>query len=114
MGITWKDLVATLLAAGIGVMYYTPFGKTALPFLNNNRWSIVLLALVGIVMCSLGTPGTGPMKDPWIIIAAGLGILSFVVVIIGLITGAKLTVQILVILIFALWLLSTLRHLFQR
>lgn len=112
MAITGKDFITTLLAAGTIILYYAMTKGTNIPFISGYRMAILLLGVIGIAMCAVGS-GTGitTAHGVWAILGSVLGISALILTIIGLITGAKLAFTLLTATVLGLWFMATLRHL---
>lgn len=113
MELTWKDLLTTILAAGVVGLYYAVSKGIDLPLLSGYRSAILTLAIVGMAMCAL-SGGTNGTTNLFITVASGLGIISLILIVYGLITGTKIAFALLTIVILALWATATLRHLFAK
>lgn len=114
MSLTWKDGVTTLLALLVAGLYFgrTTSGMT-LPLISDGyRWAIVALAIIGIGMCSFSSPATTSGTNMFIVLAGVLGVSALILIIYGLVTGAKIAFTLLTATILLLWLISTVRHLF--
>lgn len=112
MNLTTKDLVTTLLAVATVGLYYAMSTGITLPIITEYRGAILALAVMGIMMCAF-SGGATRGTDMFITIASILGVAALVVIIYGLITGAKIAFMILTAVIIALWFVSTLHHVIQ-
>jgi hypothetical protein len=111
MGLTWKDLITTILAAGVFGIYYAMGKGIDLPVISGYRSAILVLGILGIAMCALsGGGGTAGGFNPFIAIISALGFAAFLLIIYGLITGAKIAFVLLSFTILAMWALATFRH----
>jgi hypothetical protein len=110
MTLTGKDLVTTLLVMAAGGLYFAMAAGLKLPLISGYRGAILLLTIIGIAMCAL-SGGTTPATGAWAIIAGTLGVVALVVIIYGLLTGAKIAFVLLTITIVVLWAVATVRHL---
>jgi hypothetical protein len=113
MLLTWKDFATTLLTLSIVLAYYFQSNNIVFPFIQSVRWTIVLIGIIGISICALGSTGISPEKSMWITAASFLGITSFVIILWGLITGARITIPLLIGSITLLWFITTIRHIFN-
>jgi hypothetical protein len=105
MTLTWKDGITTVLAAGTVALAYAKYQGWQ-SWLTAPRLGIVALALIGIVMCTQGTPTTNtPM---WTGVLSALGGLALIIA--GLILGQQWLFYALAADILALWLLTTTKH----
>jgi hypothetical protein len=111
MALTFKDFWTTILALGVGGLYWARLQNLSLPFITGNRAAILLLAVLGIGMCILGS-GNGFTQGmtAWTIFASGLGILAFGFIVAGLITGTQIWVMLLAGTFLLLWGATTLKH----
>jgi hypothetical protein len=116
MGLTIKDFITTLCAAGVGFVFYAQTQGMKLPVISNYRMASLIVLIIGFFMCAFGSRVTYPVSasNPvaWII-----GILGFVVLaigILGIITGNKVIFGILAGTILFMWLVTTVRHLFVK
>jgi len=111
MTLTGKDLITTLLAVATVGLYYAMTKGIDLPIISGYRGAILVLAVIGIAMCALGAGnGTSAPTGIWSFAAGALGVAALVVIVYGLITGAKIAFILLVGTIIALWGLATVRH----
>lgn len=114
MTLTVKDLFATLLAGGILGLWYVVNQGLNLPVVSGwgYRGGILLLAVAGIVMCALATGATSQPTGLFKFVASALGIAAVGLIIYGLIVGTKTALILVAGVILALWVISTVRHLF--
>lgn len=116
MGLTVKDLYSTVLAVIPAGMLYAKSRGIELPLIGDStRWAVLILAVVGIIMCTTTPLGErmaepGIWSNPWITVAGILGAVCLVLILVGLITGHKLTLTLLASAILILWVITTLRH----
>lgn len=112
MNLTWKDGITTILAALVAGMYYAKINNILIiPFINNSyRWSVLALAIIGIVMCAFSGGGPDSGSNTLIAITSILGITALLVIAYGLITGAKIAFVLLTGLIILMWIIATFRH----
>jgi len=107
MALTWKDLIATVLAAGVLALAYVKFQGWQ-SWATAPRLGIVALALIGIGMCTLSSPAAG--MGGWNVFLSGLGVVALLIIVAGLILGQPWLYYALAGDIVVLWLLSTTRH----
>ncbi len=112
MGLTWKDIATTILALCVFGIYYAMSKGVSLPLITGYRGAILVLALLGIAMCSL-SGGTNTNTGVFFIAASFLGVVALVLIIYGLITGTKIAFVLLAVNLIVLWLIATLRHLLK-
>lgn len=111
MGLTIKDGISTILAAVAGYMLYVEYVSAKVPFVNNYRIGSLVLLVVGIAGCAIGSrtvPGAG--FNP----VAILGGLAFVLAVVGIITGGKVVFELLAGVIILLWAVTTIKHAFLK
>ncbi len=110
MALTWKDGATTILALlVIGFSYLMATGYK-FPLIASYRWATVVLLILGIGMCALGS-ATPNAQSSWITMSNVLGALAFILILAGIITGVKMVFVALSGTIILLWIISTLRHL---
>jgi hypothetical protein len=117
MNFTWKDIITTILVGGIAWVNYMMIKGVNLPILTNQRWGILLLGIVGIIMCALGSPPAvvgSSESAPWMTAAGVLGVISLILIVVGLITGNRTIFVLLSGTILLLWLVSTTRHMLGK
>jgi hypothetical protein len=110
MGLTIKDFFATILLIAVLGIFYAHIRGIQIPFINNSRWAILALGILGIMMCAIGTSPTftdGSIFKP---ILSTLGITSLGIIIIGLIWGGYTPLLLLTGILVLLYLTTTLRH----
>src|SRR6476619_2720182 len=105
--LTWKDLITTLLALIVVGIYWARTKGIDLPLLTSVRWTLVLLLIVGVGMCVLGSTGPADYSNPVIILAAVLGVAALALTVYGLITANSLAVTGMMVTILILWGLAT-------
>jgi hypothetical protein len=112
MSLTWKDGITTLLALlVIGFSYLMTIGYK-LPLISGYRWATAVLLILGIGMCALSS-ARPDIQSNWISLANILGVVAFILIIAGIITGSKMIFLSLSGTIVILWLVATMRHLFS-
>ena len=113
MGLTWRDGVATLLAAVVAVVGLAVTNEWGWPMLGGFRAGTLVVGILGLAMCITGGSGgamEAGMQDRGVKVLAALGGLSFVLIVAGLITGSELVFMALVIVTLGMWLMATIRH----
>lgn len=111
MALTVKDLLTTILALVVTGFAYLTISGYQLPLISGYRWATGVLLVLGIIMCSLGSPSGMTFENPWMIATTILGIISLIIIIAGLIMGIKTVFLAVAGTILILWALSTIRHL---
>jgi hypothetical protein len=100
MKLTWRDGVATILAACAGAVT-----------LGSSRAGAGVLAAIGWAMCMVGgSRTTSSFKGPVGVLASTLGVIALVLIVLGLITGSEAVFLALATDIGVLWLVATTRH----
>lgn len=115
MSLTYKDALTTVLAVGVGGIYYIQSKGLQVPVLSSTRWSAAVLLIIGVLMCAFGAynfQSPGAWSNPWAIFAMVLGIGAFVIGLIGLVTGTKVFALGVASMILVLWFATIVRHLF--
>lgn len=115
MTLSWRDLVTTVMTAAVAGMYYFRTQNTQLPVIGESfRWLFLVLGLLGLGICIVNGAGsqtnTMNWSNPWTAIAGIMGVISFILIIGGLITGSQTLLVGLVGTIALLWLVSTIHH----
>jgi hypothetical protein len=107
MALTWKDLITTLLAGGTVATYFAYVNST-----GGYRIPVLILAIIGIAMCAFsgGVGTTTGGTNPYIVVASILGVAALILIVYGLITGAKIAFVLLAGTMLLLWIVATLRH----
>jgi hypothetical protein len=113
MGITWRDGVATVLAAAVAFVGLAVTNEWGWPMLGSFRAGTLVVGILGLAMCITGGSGSAVeagMQDRGVRMLAWLGGFSFVLIAAGLITGSELVFMALVIVTLGMWLMATIRH----
>lgn len=112
MNLSIKDLKETILAILVAAFYYAKVNNINLPIITSGyRIPIIVLGVIGIVMCTISGGGNPNMSGSLInTLISAAGVLAFIVIIYGVITGAKIAFSVLTIILLSMWLVSTLRH----
>ncbi len=109
MSLTIKDFFTTFLAGATFGIYYAMSKGIDLPLITGTRGAILLMGIIGIAMCAL-SGGANNTSNPLVLLASILGITALVLIIYGLISGAKIALLLLMVVILSLWMISTFRH----
>jgi hypothetical protein len=110
MALTLSDayISAASLAMGYG-LYLEKVGKP-IAFVNAHpRWSAFILLMVGLAMCAMGGKNVA-FDNTYMKVMAVVGGLALLIGILGVITGSKIYMYIIAIMIIAMWLVTTIRH----
>jgi hypothetical protein len=113
MGLTWRDGVATVLAVAVAFIGLAVTNEWGWPMLGSFRAGTLLVGILGLAMCITGGSGAAVesgLQDRGIKVLAWLGGFSFVLIVVGLITGSELVFMALVIVTLGMWLMATIRH----
>lgn len=111
MSLTWKDMVTTILAASIFGIYYSMGKGIDLPIISGYRSAVLVLGVLGMIMCAMS--GSGSLTSGmnfYTVVGSVFGVLSLILIVYGLITGAKIAFTLLTFVILALWVFTTLHH----
>lgn len=111
--LSWRDTITTFLAALVVFLYLVKTNTIYISFLPSNRFSIFILAIVSLLMCSFSSFGVASYKDPLIKIASYLGLLGLVLIIFGIISGNTIFFELLSFTIVLFWLIMTIHHYFR-
>lgn len=102
-----KDVAAAALTAlAVCTFFATHEGWNVWLVGDSHRWAAGVILLLGILTCSLGSPGHGRATR----VLATLGVLALVLAVVALVTGSLTPLSLLVVDIVVLWAVSTLRH----
>lgn len=102
-----KDIGAMLLTAlAVLVLAATDRGWDVPLVGASHRWAAVVVLLLGMAACSLGSSRSG--AGAWLL--AGLGTVSLVLAVVAIATGSLEALTLAVAAFVALWAGSTLRH----
>jgi hypothetical protein len=111
MGLTRKDVVATVLTALVVVVFAATHEGWGVPLIGDgHRWAAGAIMLLGIGTCAQGTMTRGFATR----LLALLGIAALVLGVLAIATGSLTALSLLVLDIVALWAASTLRHIWQE
>lgn len=109
MGLSIRDIATTILAMASLALFYLMNEEINLPLITNYRGAILALTLIGIGMCAIAGGAQG-VNNTYTTLSTILGVTALILIIYGLITGAKIAFIGLTITIVSLWFISTLRH----
>ncbi len=110
MALTWKDGATTILALLIIGFSYLIVTGSKFPLISGYRWASVVLLILGIGMCALGS-AVPTAQSGWITFSNVLGSLAIILILAGIMTGSKMVFLMLSGTIVLLWIVATLRHL---
>lgn len=110
MSLTWRDAIATLLVGVAVIITYARVKGLNWPLLSSWRMGIIVLLVLGLGTCIVVGSGGVPAKNSWTTISAGLGMLAFMLALVGLIINSRVMFLALAADIVVLWVISTLRH----
>lgn len=121
MMLTWKDAVATLFTGAIVAVYLAFLNGTNLWLISSARGTTTAVLVLGFVGgCALGGAADAFAGTPsvatrgFLTVASLLGATALVAGVVGLITGGTTALAVLVAAAVALWLTSTVRHVFTH
>ena len=120
MRLTWRDGVAALFAVTVGLIILAVTQSWGWPLLGSYRAGIIALALVGVPMCLIGgyafwdSPAFRHprliLKDPFLTVAAALGLVAVAVLVVWLATGTQAPFVGLAAVMGVLWIITTTHH----
>ena len=114
MGVTWRDAVNTVLAGVVATIGLAVTNEWGWPMLGSVRAGTLAAGAVGIAMCTTSGVGRDPEsfapRHPATALMAALGVLSFGLIVAGLISGSELVFMALVVVTLTMWLVTTIRH----
>ena len=107
MTLTRKDAAATTLTI-LAVLVFVASHESWNIWLvgDSHRWAAVVISLLGVVTCGLGSPGQGVATK----LMAMLGAVALVLAVLAIVIGSLTPLSLLVIDIVLLWAASTWRH----
>ena len=108
-GFSWRDIVTTLLAVAGGVIVYAKLQDYGWWLVSSWRGVVAALGVIGIAMC-ITAGGDLDNRSTLNRLEAILGMLSFGLIVVGLIFSSQFISLILATVLGALWLVSTARH----
>jgi hypothetical protein len=107
MGLTRKDLAATVLTAlSVLVFAATHEGWNVWLVGDSHRWAAGAIVLIGAFTCGFGSPG----KDAASRLLAVLGIAAAGLAVAAIVTGSLTVLSLLTLVVVLLWAGSLLRH----
>ena len=109
MSRTRRDAAVTALAALAILVYLANAGGWSVPLLDQNRWAVGALALLGVAMCATGARVGGPWTSPMIVLGA-VGFVAFALIVVGLVTASQAALTSLLVVLLVLWTGATIRH----
>lgn len=112
MNLTWKDTFATAVTAAVLVVAFAMLNRFSWPLLGSYRTASLIVLGLGFATCIAVGSDITSLKSKWARIASVLGVAAFVLGIFGMLFASKAAFLALVIIIFTLWAVSSLRHLF--
>jgi hypothetical protein len=109
MFLTRKDLAGTAVAALVVLVYVA--NVQSWWYLGSNRWAAVTMLAIGAIGCPAGARIEGEnLSSPAIGLLGLLGVAALVVGVLAVITAAQWALLALAIVLVALWIGTTLRH----
>ena len=115
MGLTWRDLVSSVIAVVMIMLYAALMYRTTLPLLSS-AWATSAAELVLGADCAVAVAGdlhTGPLPRNGAIfrrITTVLGVIALLAGLAGLVTNSAHAVEILVVMTVFLWLTAFIWH----
>jgi hypothetical protein len=115
MSLTRKDVLATGLTL-LAVLSFAAANEGWDVWLvgSSYRWAAVVVTLVGVAACALGSAGDemakGAKMDRATMALSGIGALSTVFAVWAIVAGSRTSLALLVVSIVVLWLGATVRH----
>lgn len=110
MGITWKDAVTTVLAAGVITVAVAVVQKWGTPILSSARLASVIILAVGVGMCILSGYDPEKLNSTYAGLMSMIAGLAGIAAILGVVFGTGFFVVIAAGAVGILWLVSTIRH----
>ena len=115
MQLTWRDGVATVLAALVVAALLAVTQAWAWPLLGDYRQGVIALTVLGFAMCAVGLQvaegaAAESFRRPPMIVASVLGAAALALVIAGLIFATGALFVALGVVLLALWLVTTADH----
>lgn len=114
MSLTWKDLAATLLVAGVGVVTYAKLHNFKWPLLGSWRTATLVLLVLGLGSCIAISLNALPDKNAWTTLATVLGAIAFGLAVLGIIINSKAIFLAVAADVVLLWVVTTLHHLLAK
>jgi cytochrome bd-type quinol oxidase subunit 2 len=112
MHLTWKDGLATLLAAAVVLVAVAVVQGWGWPLLGSYRAGSVAILILGMGMCATGNSATqdGSVKDPYVAITTVLGIVTLGIAIWAIVADTETSMIALTASTITLWAISTIAH----
>jgi hypothetical protein len=117
MGLTWKDVVTTVVMGTIAVVYAAFLSGTGAWLISSARGTTLVVLVLGMVGgCMLSAAGDlyqGPQSRAvrvWRVVASVLGVVAFAAAVAALASGSTVALAVLVGATGVLWVISTGRH----
>ena len=115
MRLTVKDALGGVLAAGAVLVALDVSNGWGWPLLGDYRAGTIALGVLGFAMCAFASDySTVRGPDPLLVVAVLLGLAALGLLISGLILATAALFVWLAVVIVALWLVSTGRHVIAR
>jgi hypothetical protein len=112
MTLTWRDGVATLLAAAVVLVAVSVVQGWGWPLLGSYRAGSVAILVIGMAMCATGNSATqnGSVKDPYTAVTTVLGIVTLGIAIWAIVADTETSMVALTASTITLWAISTIAH----
>jgi hypothetical protein len=115
MGLTRRDAFATVVT-GLAVLVYAANHEAWNSWLvgSSTRWAAVVVTVLGVVDCALGSGGEEMEKGAkagavvWLLAAVGTAALAFAIW--AIVTASQTALALLVLSMVVLWAVATVRH----
>jgi hypothetical protein len=105
--LTRKDLGATFLTFMVLLTFAAAHqGWNVWLVGDSYRWAAVVISVLGVATCAMGSPGTGSAPK----LLASLRVLALVLSVLAIVTGSLTILSLLVLDIVVLWAASTIGH----
>jgi len=123
MRLTWKDGIATLLVTGVVALYAAFSAGAAVPLFGSARMIAGAALVLGLGACIAGgdvapadAPASSPatVRDRWMAVMGVFGLGAFISGLIVLITANEVALAVLIGLVAAMWLATTIRHTLRK
>lgn len=111
MRLTWRDGAASVLA-GLVIALLVGVEGWAWPVTGGDTMAVGVLAVLGIVMCSLGMQITDgkELLEPMPLLGCMLGTIALGLVVYGLLIPSESLFVALAVILLALWAVTTVDH----
>ena len=107
MALGRKDAAATVLTALVVLAFLATHEGWGVPLIgDSHRWAAGAITLLGLATCALGSPGRGTATR----LLATLGVAALILAVLAVVTASLTPLSLLVVVIVALWAVSTVRH----